>query len=164
MNIGINPTAVRTSEEGAEFRVGTLMGYDHPTYGYQEFLYVQAGEAITGLGYMCLVASDGVAEMIDTTSSAPGVGQGMRAGAAQAAIEADGYGWLQVYGRGSCRTLADAAVGTALTSSATPGALDDATTAGLEVIDGVSLGTVSGGAPETNGDAYFNYPTVGRTL
>jgi hypothetical protein len=72
--------------------------------------------------------------------------------------------WIQIYGKGSARTLASAALGTELTSSATPGAVDDATTAGLEVINGLSLGTATGGAAATNADAYFNFPYVGRTL
>lgn len=164
MRIGIDPTAVRTSAEGPEFHVGTVMGYDDPDNGYKEFLYVSAAEAITAAGYACVVDTGHAAEMLDTTSSAPGAGQGMRVGAAQAAIASGGYGWLQIYGKGSLRTLASAAVGTQLTSSATPGAVDDATTAGLEVIDGLSLGTATGGAEATNTDAYFNYPSVGRTL
>ena len=172
MNIGFDPTAVRTEDEGPEFRVGTRMRWQDNDFsndganvqGDKEFLYVQAGEAITALGYLCVVDTDCIAEMVDTTSSAPGAGQGMRCGAAQAAIEENGYGWLQIYGRGSLRTLASAAVGTELTSSATPGAVDDATTAGLEVINGLSLGTATGGAAATNDDAYFNYPYVGRTL
>ncbi len=69
-----------------------------------------------------------------------------------------------MYGKGSLRTLASAAAGTELTSSATPGAVDDATTAGLEVINGLTLGTATGGSEATNTDAYFNFPYVGRTL
>lgn len=163
-NIGIDVTAVRTDDEGPEFRVGTKFTYNDPIYGTKEYLYVEAGEAITALGYLCVVDSLCVAEMADTASTAPGAGAGMRCGAAQAAIGADGFGWLQIYGRGSLRTLASAAVGTELTCSATPGAVDDATTAGLEVINGLSLGTATGGAAATNADAYFNYPHVGRTL
>ena len=102
--------------------------------------------------------------MVDTTSSAPGTGAGKRVGAAMAALADNEFGWFQVYGKGSVRTLASAAVGTELTSSATPGAVDDATTAGLEVINGLTLGTATGGAAATNADAYFNFPYVGRTL
>jgi len=172
MDIGFDPTAVRTSAEGPEFRVGTRMRWQDNDFandganvqGDKEFLYVQAGEAITGLGYLCVVDSDCVAEMADTTSTAPGAGAGARCGAAQAAMASGGYGWLQIYGRGSLRTLASAALGTELTSSATPGAVDDATTSGLEVISGLTLGTATGGSEATNDDAYFNYPYVGRTL
>lgn len=162
--IGFDRTAVRTSAEGPEVRVGTVFTTEDVDAGTKAYLYVSAAEAITGEGYLCVVDTGAAAEMADTTSTAPGAGAGMRCGAAQAAIASSGYGWVQIYGKGSLRTLASAAVGTELTSSATPGAVDDATTAGLEVINGVSLGTATGGAEATNTDAYFNYPTVGRTL
>jgi len=164
MDIGISPAAVRTSAEGPEFRLGTVLGYDHPTNGRQEFIYVTAGEAITGAGYMCQIASAESCQMIDTTSSAPGVGAGARVGAAMAAIAASGYGWLQIYGLATVRTLASAAVGTTLNSTATPGALDDDATGGAEVINGIFVGTATGGAEANNADCYLNYPFIGRTL
>jgi len=167
MFIGISPDQVKTAAEadvGQGFRLGTIGMYDDPTDGTKCFLYVEAGEAVTAAGYLCVVDSAYIAEMLDTTSSAPGAGAGQRVGAAMAALASGGQGWLQVYGKGSARTLASAAKGTELTSSATPGAVDDATTAGLEVINGLSIGTATGGAEATNADAYFNWPIVGRTL
>ena len=164
MNIGIDITSVRTTAEGAEFRVGTVMSLEGTTGGTQEFIYVETSEAVTAAGYLCVLDSANIAEMADTTSTAPGAGAGARVGAAQAAIASGGFGWLQVYGKGSLRTLASAAKGTELTCSATPGAVDDATTAGLEVMAGITLGTATGGVAATNADAYFNYPYVGRTL
>lgn len=161
--IGLSKAAVLTSSSVPAFTLGAKGRIDDAD-GTKEFLYVTAAEAITAAGYLCVVNSVNSCEMVDTTSSAPGAGAGLRCGAAQAAIASGGFGWLQVYGKGSVRTLASAAVGTELTSSATPGAVDDATTSGLEVIDGLSLGTASGGSAETNADAYFNYPNVGRTL
>jgi len=164
MNIGIDITSVRTTAEGAEFRVGTVMSLEGTTGGTQEFIYVKTSEAVTAAGYLCVINSVNIAEMADTTSTAPGAGAGARVGAAQAAIASGGFGWLQVYGKGSLRTLASAAKGTELTCSATPGAVDDATAAGLEVMAGITLGTATAGAAATNADAYFNYPYVGRTL
>lgn len=161
--IGISPEQVKTSTQGREFRLGTLGVYEDPDNGTQVFMYVKAGEAITGAGYLCVVDSAWVAEMADTTSTAPGAGQGRPCGAAQAAIAADGFGWIQVYGTGSLRTLASAAAGTMLNSTATPGAVDDDSTAGAENIFGLSLGTATGGAEATNTDAFFNWPFVGTT-
>jgi hypothetical protein len=163
-NIGFDFTQVQTAAEGAAFKVGTVFRYDDPTNGTQEFLYVVTAEAVTGAGYLCVVDTAFTAEMVDTTSTAPGAGAGARVGAAGAAIASGGFGWLQIYGKGSLRTLASAAAGTELTCSATPGAVDDATTAGLEVMAGLTLGTATGGSAATNADAYFNYPYVGRTL
>lgn len=167
MLVGIDPTEVVTAAEaddGQGYRLGTCGCYDDPDNGTQVFIWVEAGEAITALGYLCVVDSGFIAEMLDTTSSAPGAGAGKTVGAAQAAIESGGQGWLQIWGKGSARTLASAALGTELTSSATPGAVDDATTAGLEVVNGLTLNTATGGAEATNSDAFFNYPHVGRTL
>ncbi len=161
---GISTTEVIASTGTPSFQVGTVGAVQNLTQGTQLFLYVHASEIITAAGYLCLVSSSYEAQMVDTTSSAPGVGAGLRVGAAQAAIADNEFFWIQIYGLGSLRTLASAAVGTELTSSATPGAVDDATTAGLEVIDGLSLGTASGVSAETNVDAYFNFPNVGRTL
>ena len=74
------------------------------------------------------------------------------------------YGWLQIYGKGSARTLASAAKGTRLNSTSTDGALDDDGGTGAEAIDGLVLGTATGGEAATNADAMFSYPTVGATL
>lgn len=162
--IGIDPTAVRTSAQGPEFRVGTI-GANDTSDGTKEYIYVTAGEAITAAGYACCFNKASSVEMVDTTATTPGTkGPGARVGIAQAAIANGGYGWLQIYGKGSLRTLASAAVGTRLNSTATPGALDDDGTAGSEQIFGVVLGTATGGAEATNTDAYFNYPVVGITL
>lgn len=161
--LGISPTDVVASTGIPAFSVGTI-GVVNGSDGTQMYMYVHAAEAITGAGYVCVVDSDYEAEMLDTTSSAPGAGAGARVGAAQAVVADNEYFWIQIYGKGSVRTLASAAAGTELTSSATPGAVDDATTAGLEVINGLTLGTATGGAEATNTDGYFNFPHVGRTL
>ena len=161
--IGISIAKVTASTDVPEFNLGTI-GVLDTSDGTKEFIYVHAAEVVTAAGYLCVVDSSFEAEMLDSTSSAGGAGQGMRVGAAMAALADNEYGWLQTCGKGSARTLASAALGTQLTSSATPGAVDDATTSGLEVIDGLSLGTATGGAPATNADAYFVNPVVGRTL
>lgn len=166
--IGISIDQVKTSTQGPEFQLGTLgllnsVGPDTPT-GDRIFMYVKAKQAVTARGYLVVVDTAFEAELLDTTSSAPGAGAGRPVGSAGAAIALNGYGWVQVYGRGPIRTLADAAVGTELTSSATEGAVDDATTTGLEVINGLSLGTATGTAEATNEDGFLNFPYVGRTL
>lgn len=162
--IGITPDAVRTSSEGPEFTVGTVAKVA-TSAGTKEYIYVSAGEAITGAGYLCVINTGFACEMVDTTSTAPGAaGFGTRCGAAQAAIASGGYGWLQIRGKGSLRTLASCAKGTRLNSTATPGAVDDDGGAGSEAIFGLVIGTATGGAEATNTDAYFNYPTVGTTL
>lgn len=160
---GIDADAVVASTGEPAFAVGTL-GANMTSDGIKIYLYVHAAEAITGAGYLCVVDSDGEAEMADTTSTAPGAGAGMRCGAAQSAVADNEWFWIQVYGKGSLRTLASAALGTRLNSTATAGAVDDDGTTGAEEIAGLSLGTATGGAEATNTDAYFNFPRVGPTL
>lgn len=156
--IGLSKTEVALAADFPKYTVGTK-GEITDSNGTSEYLYVHAAEAVTGAGYLCQVDSAGEAQMVDSTSSAPGTGVGLRCGVAMAAIADNDWFWIQVYGKGSLRTLASAAVGTALNSTATPGAVDDAGS-GFEVINGLSLGTATGGSEATNADAYFNYPCI----
>jgi hypothetical protein len=163
--IGISKLQVTGASAVPEFRLGTIGGYDDPTNGYQEFVYGRANGAITALGYACVEATGFDFAMATVTLTAPGAsGFGSRVGVAQAALADNEYGWFQIYGKGSLRTLASAAKGTRLNSTATGGALDDDGTASSEAIFGVTLGTATGGAEATNTDAILAYPTVGTTL
>ena len=103
--------------------------------------------------------------MATTTTTAPGSsGYGTRFGAAQAALADNEFGWFQIYGKGSIRTLASAAKGTRLNSTATGGALDDDGTGSSEAISGVVLLTTAGASAATATDVVFSYPSVAETL
>lgn len=163
--IGISKDAIVSATGVPAFRLGTIGGYDDPSNGYQEFVYGRANGAVTAAGYVCVEATGFDFALASTTSTAPGAsGFGSRVGVAQAALADNEYGWFQIYGKGSVRTLASAAKGTRLNSTATNGALDDDGTAGSEAINGIVLGTATGGAEATNADAILVYPTVGVTL
>jgi hypothetical protein len=163
--IGLSKDQVTASTATAAFRLGTVGGYDDPTNGYQEFVYGRADGAVTGLGYLCVEITGFDFTLASTTSTTPGTaGPSSRCGAAQAALADNEFGWFQVYGKGSLRTLASAAKGTQLNTTATGGAVDDDATAGAEVIGGLVLLTATGGAAATNADAMFSYPSVLRTL
>lgn len=163
--IGISKDAIVSATGVPAFRLGTIGGYDDPTNGYQEFVYGRAAGAVTAAGYACVEATGFDFAMASTTTTAPGAsGFGSRIGVAQAALADNEYGWFQVFGKGSVRTLASAAKGTRLNTTATAGALDDDATAGSEAIFGIVLGTATGGAEATNADAVLAYPTVGTTL
>jgi hypothetical protein len=162
--IGIDKTAVTGATDVPAFRLGTLGGFDDPVLGYQEFIYGRADGAVTAF-FACVEATGFDFAMASTTNTAPGQsGHGSRIGVAQAGLADNQYGWFQVYGKGSVRTLASAAKGTRLNTTGTAGALDDDGTAGAEVIVGLVLGTATGAAAAVNADAVFNYPTVGATL
>jgi hypothetical protein len=163
--IGISKTDIVAATGIPSFRLGTVGGYDDPSNGYQEFVYGRAAGAVTAAGYACVEATGFDFALASTTSTAPGAsGFGSRIGVAQAALADNEYGWFQIYGKGSVRTLASAAKGTRLNTTATGGALDDDGTAGSEAINGIVLGTATGGAEATNADAMLAYPTVGVTL
>lgn len=179
--IGIDPTKVRTSAEGAEFKLGS-MGYEQESAGAPTaamgvtggsgsqdnstkiYMYVEAGEAITGDGYVVLVdGSAFTAVQATTTAAAPGTGTGKAVGVARAAIASGGFGWVQIYGSGVVRVSALAVAYTRLNTTATAGQLDDDATVGARVIDRVVLDVTAGGAAGTVA-AWINYPTVGATL
>lgn len=163
--IGISKDAITSATASAAFRLGTMGGYDDPTNGYQEFVYGRANGAVTAAGYACVEETGFDFALINVTKTTPGTaGFGSRVAVAQAAMADNEFGWFQVYGKGSVRTLASAAKGTRLNTTATNGALDDDATAGSEAVNGIVLGTATGGAEATNADAMLAYPTVGVTL
>lgn len=161
---GIKADRVRTSAEGPEVAVGTL-GYEQTSAGPKGYVYIRdSGSAITGASYVVLIdGSDYTAVMASTTTSAPGTGAQKMVGIATAAIAASGYGWVQVYGPCTIRTLASAAAYTSLNTTGTAGALDDDATASSEVIEGLSLDVATGGAPASTA-GFVNWPKVSRTL
>ena len=163
--IGISAAQVVAATGTPDFRLGTIGGYDSPTLGYQEFVYGTANGTITGAGYGVVELTGFDFIMATVTQTAPGTaGYGTRFAAAQAALADNEYGWFQIYGKGSIRTLASAAKGTRLNSTATGGALDDDGTASSEAISGLVILTATGGTAATNADAVFSYPVVGETL
>jgi len=171
--IGINPTQISLATDVPLFKPGTMGGYDNPTpdgtsvIGYQEYVYGTATATITGLGYCCvegvLNANFSIITTVNTAAGQLG-GHGSRVGVAQAAMTVGQFGWFQVLGKGSLRTLASAALGTRLNTTATVGVPDDDGTASSRSINGIVLKTATGGAEATNADARFSYPTVGVTL
>lgn len=163
---GIKPDLAWLSTDTPGFAVGDVGGYDDPVLGYQEFVFGQAEANPISQWLVCVEGPNGVWSRITTANTAAGAlgGHGSRVGAAAATIPANGFGWFQVYGRGTIGTLASAAVGTRLNTTATAGAVDDDGTAASRAINGLVLKTATGGAPANNPDARFSYPTVGVTL
>jgi hypothetical protein len=161
---GIDITDVGAATGNGDFRLGTIAGLDTAD-GYKEYIYGRAAGAITAAGYVCVEATGFDFAMATVTNTAPGQsGYGSRIAIAQNAMADNQFGWFQIYGKGSVRTLASAAKGTQLNSTATAGVLDDDATTGAEAISGIVLGTATGGAEATNADAYLTYPAVDRTL
>jgi hypothetical protein len=173
VHIGIDPTLVRTELEGPAFKLGSI-GYEVDNPGVLDvamgvtggsatgdesckaYMYVKAGGAITGAGYLCTINEAYDAAMLTTTTGAAGTLSGARLGVPMAAIADDGYGWVQIYGHGAVRGAASCVKYTQLYTTATAGVLDDTATAGF--IRGLVLTETLTSAALA--DCVINYPIV----
>lgn len=159
--VGIKPDQVWPSTEQPPYALGTLAA-DNAGRLYR--MVKGDGTGITGPGYSAVIAAGNIASMASTTTTAPGANAGMPVGIGMAAIAANGFGWLAVYGSAvPTRVAANAAKGTVLNSTATAGQLDDDATAGAEVINGIGLEAANGGAAGLVA-ASLTFPHVSRTL
>lgn len=150
--LGVDLTATSTS---AQFDLGTRH-YDPNTD--KEYIYVQAGEALTANAVVIITEAAQV-EMVDTTSTAAAFGD--RVGVVSLAFDNDDYGWAQIYGAATISAATGCAANVRVNSTATAGRLDDDGTAGAEVIVGiVALAT----AADNLASGLLTYPTVGATL
>lgn len=160
--MGIDPTKVRTSAQGPEFRVGTLGCVNGVTGGPKAYVYVSG--AVAGAGYVTLIDPTTFAVVAaTTTSTAPAAGAGKSVGVGVAAIASGGYGWVQVFGVCSVRGAANMAAYTQLNSTGASGVVDDDASAGAEVIEGLVASVAVGGAEATT-TGFCQWPRIGRTL
>lgn len=129
--IGIDLTKVRTSTEGAEFRLGTV-GCLETSAGTKKYKYVKynsgAGTVAAVAGNACYYyAASGVSagQLTEVTSDLSDSAN-LGAGVLQAVIATGGYGWIQIRGSATLTTaLTAGADGNALTAAgSTDGTLD----------------------------------------
>lgn len=125
--------------------------------GGSEWIFVKAGAAIAA-GDACQITTlTSIATPITTTNGL----LGDRVGWAQVAIASGAYGWLQIAGAVQNLTvLASAAPNVLLYTTATGGALDDATTTGVKLISGVIITATNGSATAAVAGT-LNWPVVG---
>lgn len=155
--IGLDTSKVLTSTDVPAFKLGTIFRREDD----REYMYVEGNEALVA-GNAVLIHEDFGAEQVDATSAAPGAGQGLRVALAVVAIESGGFGWVQISGVGdvSLNVATSCAAHTMLHATATAGRLDDALTAGLERIDGITCTA----AESSNAAAcILHHPRVGHT-
>ena len=145
-----NPTLVQTEQDEA-WKLGERA---RDNLG-NEYLYVKATAAVV-LGKVVRVNYQFNAAHVTTGNSAAG----RIFGVAVAAMAANTYGWVQIYGRASIHVLASCAKDKALYTSGTAGSLDDASNNQTK-ITGAVLGTAQGGAAGVNDNAQINYPSRG---
>ena len=135
------------------FQLGTRMKGDAGT----EWVFVKAGSAITGAGYVVTLTGTYQADMLSTSNDAGG----SLVGIANAVFATGNYGWVQVLGNVSIEVLASAAANVRLNTTATAGALDDDGTTGAFAILGLVL-TAARTSSAGLAAAQLNYPSVAQ--
>ena len=177
--MGIDPTQVKTSTEGAAFGLGTLgangavdglqttptpkTGPNGPVTEAGPKVYVYAKSAAgTTAGQHCLIdGSTFDAVAATATNGASGTGMGKRVGLCVATVAAGGFGWYQVYGQATgALTVAATVLNSGLSLSGTAGAVDDLAVAGSIPVIGEQLIALTG----TSGTVYLNWPIIGHAL
>lgn len=162
--MGIDPTKVRTSAQGPEFKLGAI-GMTTDSAGLvRHYIYVTSTAGVTGAGYVVQVSPGGSATMVTSTTGAAGTGQGLLLGVGVAAISALGFGWVQIGGSCSVRAAASATARTQMASTSTAGVAGVGTSGGLVVLDGLSLNSTNGGAEATVAGYLVPFGKIGRTL
>lgn len=157
MTIGQNAVGAAFDETHTDrkFELGTVM------WGIgKAYIYVQANGAITGDGYVVTIDEAFQATMVTTSNDA----LGDKVGVVDTAFADNEYGWAQVYGPCGIRTEQDAAANARLAATADAGQVDDAGATGTLYIEGMVLGTATGGADAVNTTGSLNWPafsTVG---
>jgi hypothetical protein len=148
-----------TADEMKQNGRGFALGNRAVTHDGKEYVFVKLTTGgVTGDGYVCSFGNDYVALMVET-DTAGSILEGDWIGVAEGAGAADDYGWLQVYGPCGIRTEQDALANKKLGPTADAGQLDDAAATGI-FINGIHLGTATGGADAVNTTGFLNYPTL----
>ena len=80
-------------------------------------------------------------------------------GVAEGAGESGDYGWLQIFGACGIRSEQDALANKKLGPTSDAGQVDDAAATGI-FINGMHLGTATGGADAVNSSGFLNFPTL----
>jgi len=134
------------------FEVGTMLWGQ----GGKCFVYVQANGAITGDGYVVTLDEAFQAAMLTASNDAVGD----KIGVVDVAFADNEFGWVQVYGPCGILTEQDAAANGRLAATATAGQVDDASTVGTLFIEGMNLGTATGGSDAVNTTGSLNWAAV----
>lgn len=155
--IGLNPTEVYSALTGGKtFGLGDV-AEDHAG---KKYVYVKATSAIAIYDVVTYDETyNTTVAPVTTTNGA----RGDKLGVAPVAIASGSYGWLQIYGPCTINVAADCNPNVELTLTSVAGVLDDATTASLDVADGIIQTAASASAAATKA-AILNFPAVGRTL
>lgn len=123
----------------------------------KEYVFVQSASAIAQYDVVAIPHDGSFIAAGLTTTNAPTSGQAI--GVAPAALSSGDYGWVQIYGNARVAVLGSCVKGIALWTTATGGALDDATASNYLVQNLVILST-NPTASATNMEGFLSYPTI----
>lgn len=169
--MGIDPTKVSTAALGPDFILGTLganagnstfytapMGTTGSTAGAnvgpKAYVYVKSAAGVTAGNVVLIESTTSDAVAASATTGASGTGMGKQIGVAVGTIAANGFGWVQVYGKCTFLVVAATATNAAVSLGATAGAFDDLTTTGSITVTGVQISAVN----STTGTGFLNWP------
>ena len=150
--MGVDVTNTGTTSE-------YLLGTRYLDDSANEWLYVQAGVGGSTLNYAAFVDEAYSSVMITTTNGTYGGLVGVPA----VTIAASSYGWVQVFGNTTVQAAATVSADVQLSTTATDGVLDDATTGGVKAVGGIKLNTANTGVAGA-ASCFLNHPYVGATL
>ena len=143
--IGLDPHGVSTT---------ALFGVN--SFGEQEdkaFVYVKFNTAVGEKGEVCVIANDGLAHPLSTSTDLIG----RRVGIAPDIVPINSYCWLLVRGEAQFLVAANCAAHTALRATAVGGVVDDSGSG--PVIEGI-VNTVAGGSMQGLVDGRLLHPTL----
>lgn len=154
MSIGQNSVGADfgATSTSPTFELGTMLWGQ----GGKAYVYVQASGAITGDGYVVVLDEAFQAALLTTSNDT----LGDKIGVVDVAFADDEYGWVQVYGPCGIRTEQDALANTRLAATADGGQVDDGGSVGSAYIEGMILGTATGGADAVNTTGSLNWPVI----
>lgn len=154
MSIGQNAVGADfgATSTSPTFGLGTLLWGQ----GGKAYVYAQANGAITGDGYAVVLDEAFQAALLTASNDS----LGDKVGVVDVAFADEEYGWVQVYGPCGIRSEQDALANGRLAATAVGGQVDDAGSVGTAYVEGMVLGTATGGADAVNTTGSLNWPTV----
>ena len=143
--IGLDPNRVSANPEFGINQFGDVED--------KSFVYVQFNSAVGEKGEVCVIANDGLAHPLTTSTDLVG----RRVGIAPDVVPINSYCWLLVRGGAQFLVAANCAAHTALRATAVGGVVDD--TGSGPVIEGI-VSTVAGGSMQGLVDGRLLHPTL----
>lgn len=141
-SIGAQLDRVWTADQFVQEGTAPALGDTYAQFSGQDcYMFVLADAAIAAYDAVGIAADFGAAPLTKALADS-----GNKIGVAPIGIASGSYGWVQIKGQATVNTLAAAAAGAPLYTTATAGSLDDASSS-QTLINGLQLTATTGGAP-----------------